>query len=204
MLLDARPARNDAKSMELQAVVPDHIFTISNFLSSEECAQYIALSESSGYGDAPLTTPTGYVLRPEVRNNARVILDDATLATALWQRLAPFAPSPLEGGLALGLNERFRFYRYDVGQTFAPHYDGSFRRPNGEQSQVTFMVYLNDDFRGGETKFDLKYPHGEVSVVPAAGMALLFLHHLRHEGAPVQRGRKYVLRSDVMYSAPAT
>jgi len=187
--------------MEKQVVVPDHIFTISNFMAQEECVQYINLSENNGYSDAPITTASGYVMRPEVRNNARVILDDVELASSLWQRIAPFVPTPLEGRTALGLNERFRFYRYDVGQKFAPHYDGSFRRPNGEQSQVTFMVYLNDDFVDGETKFDLRYPHGEVSVVPKAGMALLFLHHLRHEGAPVQRGRKYVLRTDVMYSA---
>jgi prolyl 4-hydroxylase len=30
-------------------------------------------------------------------------------------------------------------------------------------------------------------------------MALLFDHHLLHEGAAVMSGRKYVLRSDVMY-----
>jgi predicted 2-oxoglutarate/Fe(II)-dependent dioxygenase YbiX len=187
--------------MEKQVVVPDQVFTISNFMPPDECAQYINLSENNGYGDAPITTASGYVLRPEVRNNARVILDDPALAVSLWQRIAPFVPTPVEERTALGLNERIRFYRYDVRQTFAPHYDGSFRRPNGEQSQVTFMIYLNDDFVGGETKFDLRYPHGEVSVVPKAGMAILFLHHLRHEGAPVQRGRKYVLRTDVMYSA---
>ena len=30
-------------------------------------------------------------------------------------------------------------------------------------------------------------------------MALIFDHFLLHEGAAVTRGRKYVLRSDVMY-----
>jgi hypothetical protein len=40
-----------------------------------------------------------------------------------------------------------------VGQKFAPHFDGFFRRSNGERSQLTFMVYLNADFTGGETKF---------------------------------------------------
>jgi hypothetical protein len=28
-----------------------------------------------------------------------------------------------------------------------------FSRENGERSQLTFMVYLNSDFNGGETKF---------------------------------------------------
>lgn len=190
--------------MEKQIVVPEQIFTISKFMSPEECAQYISLSENGGYVDAPITTASGYVMRPDLRNNTRFILDDVELARSLWQRIAPFVPNRLEERTALGLNERFRFYRYDIGQTFAPHYDGSFRRSNGEQSQVTFMVYLNDGFVGGETKFDLRYPYGEVNIVPEAGMALLFLHHLRHEGAPVWSGRKYVLRTDIMYSALGT
>lgn len=39
-----------------------------------------------------------------------------------------------------------------------------------------------------------------IDVVPKEGMALLFLHQLRHTGAEVHSGVKYVLRSDVMYS----
>jgi hypothetical protein len=31
-------------------------------------------------------------------------------------------------------------------------------------------------------------------------MALVFLHLQLHEGAPVVEGRKYVLRTDVMYA----
>jgi hypothetical protein len=30
-------------------------------------------------------------------------------------------------------------------------------------------------------------------------MALVFVHRILHRGAPVTTGRKYVLRSDVMY-----
>lgn len=185
--------------MQRTVIVPDRIFTIDNFFTPDECAHYIALSERSGYEAASVQTLTGAQMRPDIRNNARLILDDATLSTSLWQQLQPFVPSPLWKREAIGLNERLRFYRYDVGQTFKPHYDGSFKRENGERSQITFMVYLNDDCTGGETKFDLPYPHGEVSVQPQAGRALLFWHNLRHEGAPVWSGRKYVLRSDVMY-----
>ncbi len=53
----------------------------------------------------------------------------------------------------------------------------------------------------GETRFYLRPPQGDVTVVPRRGMALLFRHHLLHEGATVTSGRKYVLRSDVMCSA---
>jgi hypothetical protein len=93
----------------------------------------------------------------------------------------------------IGLNERFRFYRYDPGERFAPHTDGCFRRNNGQESLLTIMIYLNEGCEGGETNF------GDVQIVPKAGMALIFDHYLLNEGAAVLSGRKYVLRSDVMY-----
>jgi prolyl 4-hydroxylase len=188
-------------TMEKKTIVADQIITIDDFFSPAECAHGIELSESAGYGDAPISTRFGAVMNQEVRNNARVMRDDAEMAAMLWNRIRPFVPSPLWKRDAIGLNERLRFYRYDAGQTFKPHYDGSFKRDNGEKSQVTFMVYLNEDFEGGQTRFDLRYPHGQVDVVPRTGTALLFWHSLRHDGAPVTRGRKYVLRSDVMYGA---
>ena len=189
--------------LQARELVPGSIWTIDNFFSPEECAALIAQSEESGFEEALVTTSFGAMRRPEVRNNDRVIWDDKALAARLWQRLQPLAPSPIDGCEVLGLNERWRFYRYDVGQTFRAHYDGVFRRENGEHSQVTFMIYLNEGFAGGATKFDLRYPHGEMSIEPREGMALLFGHHLRHEGAPVERGRKYVLRTDVMYRKPS-
>lgn len=197
----ARPYFHVTPDMHTNILVPDRILTIEGFFSPDECAQHIEQSEGNGYDAASITTRLGQVMNTEVRNNHRVIFDSSQLARELWPRLQPFVPSPLWNRDALGLNERFRFYRYDAGQTFKPHYDGSFKRDNGEKSQVTFMIYLNEDFAGGETKFDLRYPHGEMSVRPQTGMALLFVHNLRHEGAPVLSGRKYVLRTDVMYSA---
>ncbi|HVF85245.1 MAG TPA: 2OG-Fe(II) oxygenase [Abditibacteriaceae bacterium] len=187
--------------MQLQTVVPNQIFTIANFFSPEERARYIEQSEGAGYEEAAVGTRFGQETRKDVRNNERLILDDENLAEELWQRLVPFAPSPLWKRNAVGLNERLRFYRYDAGQTFKPHQDGSVKRENGEKSQVTFMVYLNDDFEGGAMRFFLRAPHGEINIVPQTGMALLFLHTLQHEGAIVESGRKYVVRSDVMYSA---
>ena len=171
----------------------DGIYTIPNLLTPEECQDYIALTERIGYEAAPITTGHGFVMRPDIRNNARVILDDMARAEALWQRVRPEVPHVLEGRQAIGLNERFRFYRYDPGERFAPHTDGPYRRANGEESLLTFMVYLNEGFSGGETNF------GEVWVTPETGLGLIFDHYLLHEGAAVIRGRKYVLRSDVMY-----
>lgn len=173
--------------------IAEGIYTLPDVLTPDECQELIALTEAKGYEAAPITTASGFVLRPEIRNNSRVIIDDPAQADLLWPRVRDEVPGFLRGRQAIGLNERFRFYRYDPGERFAPHQDGAYRRDNGEQSHLTFMVYLNDGFDGGETKFH------EAEITPKTGMALIFEHQLRHEGAAVRTGRKYVLRSDVMY-----
>ena len=95
----------------------------------------------------------------------------------------------------VGVNERFRFYRYQPGQRFALHQDGTFARSPDERSLLTFLIYLNQDFTGGETAF----PEQGQCIRPQTGMALLFQHLLLHEGCPVRSGVKYALRSDIMY-----
>src|SRR5438270_186004 len=107
-------------------------FLIHGFLTAEECRSFVARSEATQYQEATITSYSGFILDKEIRDNARVILDDFSLAGELWQRARPLLPAKLGNWQIVGLNERFRFYRYDSGQKFAPHYDGEFRRPNGE------------------------------------------------------------------------
>jgi predicted 2-oxoglutarate/Fe(II)-dependent dioxygenase YbiX len=186
--------------MHKDCIDGNRIFVIYDFLTTEECQSFISRSEKEGYNDATITTRAGFVMDKEIRDNARLIVDDVPLADQLWQRARQFLPGRDDDWRAVGVNERFRFYRYDPGQKFAPHFDGCHRRGNGEQSHLTFMVYLNDDFSGGETKFYDDEQKPRVSVRPKCGMALLFIHWQLHEGAPVVTGRKYVLRTDVMYT----
>jgi hypothetical protein len=58
---------------------------------------------------------------------------------------------------------------------------------------MSLRVYLNDDFHGGSTRFR------RLRIQPRMGTALLFRHELEHEEARLLLGRKYVLRSDVLY-----
>jgi len=170
--------------------------TVEDFLSPSLCRALIARGEEMGFGEAPITTGTGFVMMKEVRNNTRVMFDDFELAASIWSRLARHVPHRIGIFEAVGLNERFRFYRYAPGQYFRWHHDGSFVRSREERSFLTMLLYLNEDCVGGETEFDV----GErFSVRPRTGRVLLFEHQLRHQGAPVREGRKYVLRTDVMY-----
>jgi predicted 2-oxoglutarate/Fe(II)-dependent dioxygenase YbiX len=172
----------------------ESVFVIHGFLSGEDCDDFIARSEAIGYEAATV----GEVLLTQMRNNARVILDDPELAATLWAKVKPFVPQ-VDGCEAVGLNDRFRFYRYDLAEAFAPHYDGSVNRGADEESKLTFMIYLNEGFDEGGTNF--YHPGGtlRLAVRPERGMALVFAHLQLHEGAPVTGGRKYALRTDVMF-----
>ncbi len=183
--------------MEKEEFDSTRIFVIHSFLTPEECQALIDRSESIGYGDAPITTALGFVMARDIRNNERVMIDDVELSARLFERARVFLPEEWFGWQLVGLNERLRFYRYDPGQYFAPHTDGYYERDNGERSHLTFMIYLNEGFEGGETTF--RCGREPIRVVPRTGMALVFYHKLVHAGAAVRAGRKYVIRSDVMY-----
>jgi prolyl 4-hydroxylase len=175
----------------------ESIVTVSNFLAPEECEEFIRLTLAAGYEEAPITTFRGFQMRPDIRNNTRVIKDDIALAARLWERMKGLAPTTnhrIGSWHAHGFNERFRFYRYTAGQYFKWHSDGPFIRSPQELSLFTAMVYLNDDFEGGTTDFQFG-----PAITPRRGMLLLFEHSLMHQGAPVRSGCKYVLRTDVMF-----
>jgi predicted 2-oxoglutarate/Fe(II)-dependent dioxygenase YbiX len=189
--------------METTEILDDRIRCLHGALTAAECADLLRLAEAIGFHEAPVTTSLGFVMMPELRNNTRVIHDDEPLAARLWERLAPAVPRRIGGFTAVGLNERFRFYRYGPGQFFAWHRDGAFHRNEREQSLLTLMVYLDEGFEGGSTDFDVPDREDPIPVVPERGMALVFQHRLRHQGAPVRRGVKQVLRTDVMYRRDA-
>ncbi len=169
------------------------IGTIDDILSAAECAEHIVRSERSGFGAAPIITPFGEAVVPNLRDNSRTMIDDHDLAALVWTRADGHVPTFLKGRQAIGLNERFRYYRYEPGQRFEWHADGPHRRATSEMSLLSFIMYLNDDFSGGETAVM------ESVITPRRGMALFFRHELLHEGRPVLAGTKYVLRTDVMY-----
>lgn len=180
-------------------VADKELFTLAHALSPVECAKMIGMAEAQGFGDAPVTVGVNrYMMIPDLRNNKRVMLDDPRLADSLWPRVKPYMPERIGAYHPVGLNERFRFYRYESGQQFDWHRDGAFVRSDEEQSFLTLLFYLNDDCEGGTTDFKFVSDR-DLRVMPQTGMGLVFSHPLYHRGAPVESGRKYVLRTDVMY-----
>jgi hypothetical protein len=133
-----------------------------------------------------------------------------------WQR-------DIEGQwVAGGTVNSILFSRYLEGGHFAIHTDGFNVENFDRRSLFSIVLYLNDvpNGDGGETIFfsndakdkmekddkgrivgDPQYVVAKVS--PVAGTAAVFFHNILHQSEPIRLGsnsRKYIIRSDVMYS----
>ncbi|NNP76618.1 hypothetical protein A7P54_09300 [Acinetobacter sp. Ac_3412] len=177
--------------------------------SNAECNSFIELSNQYHYETADISINSARQVQTNIRNNQRVIYDSTELADTLYSKLKPSLPERLNGWEISGLNERFRFYRYESGETFKPHFDGIYEVNDRYRSQLTLLIYLSEDFIGGETIFyrnsGMLKPCKETqtaNIQPKLGQILVFEHQQLHEGAPVISGQKYVLRTDVMYRNP--
>jgi hypothetical protein len=166
------------------------LWTVEHVYSPSECDDFIALIERSA--------PSLATNNPLYRDQDRVIRDDTEIAAELFRRLRPHLPERMGEFRLVGLNSRLRFYRYRAGQRFDPHMDHWYR-PNEYQITLhTVLAYFNDDFDGGETRFQEQLDR---VLTPRRGLVAVFQHKLRHEGCPVRRGTKYAMRSDVIYES---
>ncbi|MEO1529909.1 MAG: 2OG-Fe(II) oxygenase [Planctomycetota bacterium] len=192
-------------TLEPVFVDPD-VFTVCGVLTVEECQALIERAEFIGFAAASVRTRSGPKMMTKIRNNDRVNLEDAELASLMWSRVASVLPV-LDGLRPLGVDHRLRFYRYEPGQEFKRHKDGSVTNDEGHHSKLSYLIYLNSDFGGGATTFRDYVGMGESRqkiehvINPETGSALLFRHERWHEGTGLTSGRKYVLRSDVFYGA---
>jgi hypothetical protein len=81
--------------------------------------------------------------------------------------------------------------KYEVGDVFLPHQDSSIHCPI--ESDWGLVLYLNDDFEGGE----LYYPEKNITYVPQAGDLVIHgaTKEFSHGTTPIIRGTKYVATS---------
>lgn len=200
-------------------------FQLEGVLAADECRRLIEVTETLGYlEDAAVSLP-----RSIRHNNSATWVADDTTVDLLWQRCQSlFHPSDDFGGkAAVGLNARFRFYRYGEGDYFGAHTDGSWpgsRVVDGELignayadrwSQLTFLLFLSADFEGGATRFYLDQANPgqpargtegshSVDIRTPLGGALCFPHgmhplHCLHGSEAISAGIKYIIRSDVLF-----
>jgi hypothetical protein len=203
------------------------VFQLLNLLSPDECRASIDAIETMGF-----TEDAAVSLGRNIRHNMNLnwVVDSVT-ERLIWSRAAPLFSDDTTRFMAkepLGLNQRFRFYRYEKGDFFSTHTDGAWpgsRIVNGQivpdafgdrYSQYTFLILLNGDFSGGETQFlvDKNDPAkparnpkdaNVVGVRTPAGGALCFPHGMHplqylHSSQTIAEGVKYIIRTDVLFS----
>ncbi|KAB5525706.1 prolyl 4-hydroxylase [Coniochaeta sp. 2T2.1] len=198
----------------------------TSVLTPQECRVIIAAGESVSFvPDAPLREDGDVSI---LAHNFYWVVDQP-FHDALWSRISPFVPRSVDGRLVRGLNRRFRVYRYVPGAEYRAHIDGAWppsgiladdtyvydASPKGrkQSSLFTSLIYLNDEFEGGETTFFLPAAREGVlnayPVRPVMGAVAVFPHGdpklaVLHEGTGVRKGAKYVIRTEVEYDVEPT
>lgn len=176
------------------------LWSVPSLYSPAECSALLARANEHEWHAATVNSEQGRIVDTTIRNNSVAVLRDSSLAEELYERIRPHVPQRMSNeamgdARVAGVGVPVRVYRYAVGQEFGLHNDQFYFGPNGTMSFLTLMVYLDDDFDGGETDF----PEQSQTITPRTGDALLFQHMVLHAGRPVTRGTKHVLRSDVLY-----
>lgn len=203
-------------------------FQLLNVLSAEECQALIDATESMEY-----TEDAAVSLGRNIRHNMNLsCIVDTSTERLIWSRVAPLvnveSTAPFAGKIPLGLNQRFRFYRYKKGDYFATHTDGAWpgskivnEKPvtdafGDRYSLYSFLIFLSDEFTGGETQFlvDKSDPTRPArtpnnanfkGVLTPVGGVLCFPHgthplHCLHSSQIITQGVKYIIRSDILFS----
>jgi len=209
--LGAMPKKIDLSLVAL-LTRPVTISAIDNFMTLEECQTWIAWGEQRGFEEAKQKQNTVYAFR----DNGRIEFNSPDIAHNIWLRLLKSGFLPEEVGSPprkmIGCSPRIRVYRYTRGQRFGQHVDGSRDEPEmGGRTHFTVLIYLNGGdndvpemrLRGGETVFwkdnDMRKP--ALAFPPLRGVLLFHGHGdecMTHEGAGVEDGVKYILRTDAV------
>jgi prolyl 4-hydroxylase len=175
------------------------LYTIENFLSSEECEHLIKVSEEH-LKPSQVTHSNGDERFRTSETCDFTKVSDPEFVKYIDEKIS------LTLGICLPYSEPIQVQRYDVGQEFKAHHD--YFAPNtniyeefaGDTGQRTwtFMVYLNNTPKGGGTKFvDINQ-----TFYPKQGMAVIWnnLHsdgtpnrHTLHHGMPVEEGKKVII-----------
>ena len=170
------------------------MFIFNNVIITEnDCINIINLAKNSGLTNSTVTTGV-----PNFRTSQLCSFNygSNTLVDNIYHRVSDIVNLPIENIEPIQVN------RYCEGQYFLPHFDflpHELIVDTGGQRLFTFLLYLNSDFIGGQTRF----PNIDVIIQPNTGQALawrnclsdsnLIDHNFLHESMPVSSGEKWIL-----------
>ena len=225
----------------------DQIFTIDHVICTAKCRSIIDRANSKGWNNsAPSGGGHGRLVgrkyKEDPRTNKFCVFHDTEISKYLFDTVRSSLPSDLT---FIGQNvyfhsvtkgaewtpkfayDKIRVYKYEVGNSFPEHIDYKVKRTvfrDGreyiQQSFITLLVYLNEDFKGGQTgywpdhngihcrflraeeKQGCKKNH-QIVITPKTGMMVVQDQNILHEGLPTIKGIKYILRTDIIHEREA-
>ncbi len=192
-----------APSPTIQYCDSPRLYTVEGFLGKAACDWFIRAARPRLEPVRIKTPDGGPVIHPTRNNSGAGFSPLARDLVVQMTRLRMAAAL----GLPVACQEDTNVLHYGPGQEYKRHYD--FITPGEEhgfadelrlvgQRVVTLLVYLNDDYEGGETEF----PRLNWRYKGKAGDALIFWNlsaagerepFSLHGGLPVIRGEKWLL-----------
>ena len=165
-----------------------------SFASEAESAYLIASAEphlqAAVVGNPALS---GGLVRNQVRTCESMgfpLLGESPFIHAINRRIAAASETDVRCG------EPTQIFKYGLGEEFKPHLDSSSDFQN--QRCWTFLVYLNDDYEGGETRFlvsglEFKGRRGDALIFSNVDSAGNPNPASEHAGLPISKGTKWLL-----------
>ncbi len=160
-------------------------------LSEPEC-RYLMESTGNRFEPSMVYDSNRQLVRDEVRTSDGSTIHwliESPAIVAINRRIAAISGSKYEDGEALAL------LRYSPGQEYRPHFD--FVQGVENRRLMTALIYLNDDYEGGETAF----VRTGLTVKGKTGDVILFRNDgsdggpnplSEHAGLPITKGVKYL------------
>ena len=177
------------------------VYEIDDFMSAEQCDAIVRKAVEKGVRDSTVVDDRGMqVLDRYIRKSQQTWLeksDDEAVAVVsdLVAKITGFPESHQEELQVVAYKES-DYYRYHFDASFHPDVIPNMNCGCGPRI-YTILIYLNDDFAGGETDFDV----AGIRVTPKKGKAIVFqniderldlIPESCHAGLPVKRGTKWV------------
>lgn len=177
------------------------ITIVENVASPIVCDWFVEQAKPNRKAASVRITATGEVLQSDSRTNSTTSFDPFKMNMILAVlRLRISALTGLSAGM-----EIMNILHYEVGQRYEPHFDfiavtdsDAIRLTQGTQRVLTFLLYLNDDYEGGETRFPrIPWQHkgrkGDAMFFWNVDMQGQPDQKTLHEGSAPTSGEKWVL-----------